>query len=384
MRVVDRLARREDSWKELDRFLRRMEGTATPPPMTPRAPAKPEVVWLDDRARPEARRPEPTRMPRGKLTAEEVLRVGELYRAACADLMLAEAYDLPRDTVAYLHDLVARAHNAVYRGRGFRFRTWAKAMLAEVPRRLRADKALRVAAVAFWGPFLVAMMLAAARPEFAEKVAGPAMLEQMEHDHSVPMDRRGDHPFEAAAGFYIQHNASIGLSCFAWGLSFGLVTLYMLVSNGLTIGTVFGHMTRTPSWTNFYQFVTAHGPFELTGIVFAGAAGLRIGYGLIDTKGQTRLASLRREAIGALPTVGVSVVLFVLAAFLEGFVSPSALPYAAKAGIAGGSALLLILYLALGGRRTAPDESDSFPSPAPRGGERGEDRRLGTPTESRE
>jgi uncharacterized membrane protein SpoIIM required for sporulation len=104
--------------------------------------------------------------------------------------------------------------------------------------------------------------------------------------------------------------------------------------------------------------VTAHAPFELTAIVFSGAAGLRLGYGLIDTKGQTRLASLRREATNALPTVGAAVVLFILAAFLEGFVSASALPYAVKAGIALGSAGLLVAYLVLCGRETRASTAD--------------------------
>ncbi len=151
-------------------------------------------------------------------------------------------------------------------------------------------------------------------------------------------------------GFYIQHNTTIGLQCFAWGLFFGLGSLYWLLSNSMILGTVFGHMATSPAASNFYTFVTAHAPFELTAIVFSGAAGLRLGYGLIDTKGQTRLASLRREATNALPTVGAAVVLFILAAFLEGFVSASSLPYSAKAGIALGSAGLLVAYLLLGGR----------------------------------
>ena len=98
------------------------------------------------------------------------------------------------------------------------------------------------------------------------------------------------------AGFYIQHNTTIGLQCFAWGLFFGLGSLYELLSNGMILGTVFGHMAVSPNARNFFTFVTAHGPFELTAIVFSGAAGLRLGSGLIDTQGQTRLASLRREA----------------------------------------------------------------------------------------
>ena len=118
----------------------------------------------------------------------------------------------------------------------------------------------------------------------------------------------------------------------------------------MQLGVVFGHMALTPQKENFYTFVTAHAPFELTAIVFSGAAGLRLGWGLIETKGQTRLASLRREAKLALPTAGAATLLFALAAFLEGFVSPSALPYPFKAAAAIVCASILIAYMALGGR----------------------------------
>ena len=57
-----------------------------------------------------------------------------------------------------------------------------------------------------------------------------------------------------------------------------------------------------------------------------------------------------------MPVVGAAVLLFVLAAFLEGFVSASPLPYKAKAGVALFTAALLIAYLALGGR-SAPGRS---------------------------
>lgn len=341
MKVVDRLARREATWRELDLLLRRMEN-----PLRRRKPrgkiedAKPaEVVWVESTVVPER--------PRSR--AEEVIRLGELYRAACADLMLAEAHDLPRETVAYLHALVARAHNAVYRAQGFRFTRWAGELLESVPRRLRADPTLRVSAFVFYGAFLVFALLAAGRPGFAETIVGEATLETYEqmYQNSPSSGGRND---AAMAGFYIQHNAGIGLQCFAWGLTFGLVTLYTLFSNALMIGVVFGYMLRTPYAVNFYTFVTAHAPFELTAIVFSGAAGLRLGWGLIQPRGLTRLASLRREAIGALPTVGAAVFLFILAAFLEGFVSASTLPYAVKATIAGLSAALLLAYLLLGGR----------------------------------
>ena len=152
------------------------------------------------------------------------------------------------------------------------------------------------------------------------------------------------------AGFYIQHNTSIGLKCFAWGILFGVGSLFQLLSNGIVLGTLFGHMAVSPHASNFFTFVTAHTSFELTAVVVAGAAGLRMGWGLIDTQGQSRPASLRREATRALPALGASVVLFVLAAFIEGFISASALPYWAKASVAILSALLIAAFLSLGGR----------------------------------
>ena len=51
----------------------------------------------------------------------------------------------------------------------------------------------------------------------------------------------------AMAGFYIQHNTTIGLQCFAWGIVLGLGSLYQLLSNGIVLGTLFGHMAVSPS-----------------------------------------------------------------------------------------------------------------------------------------
>lgn len=322
MRVLDRMADREKDWRDLQLRLSKIEGKL--------------VV---------------------NLPPEEILRLGELYRSACADLMLAEAHDLPRETVGYLHALVGRAHNAVYRAKGFHLADWAGVIFDEVPRRLRSDPMLRVAAITFWGLFLLCAFVAAARPGYAAKVVGESQVETMEQMYDKPLDGSGGgkealgRNDSMMAGFYIFHNAGIGLSCYAWGIFFGVGSLWTLASNAIGLGLVFGHMATTPQAGNFYTFVTAHGPFELTAIVFSGAAGLRLGSGLVFTEGQSRLASLRREGAKSLPIAGVSVILFFLAAMIEGFVSASPLPYGIKASIAALSAAGLAAYVFLPGRR---------------------------------
>jgi uncharacterized membrane protein SpoIIM required for sporulation len=347
MKVVDRLAEREKDWHELQILLARTEGKRIRRSGSPTGNQSPaSASSVEDVLREQD--------PKG-ISAASILRLGELYRSACADLMLAEAHDLPRETVAYLHALVGRAHNAVYRSKGFQIKDWGRAIFEEVPRRLRSDPMLRISALTFWGLFLVTAFVAAAQPGFAARVVGEGQVEAMEAMYEHPMDSstedtKASRSDSVMAGFYIQHNAGIGLSCYAWGLLFGLGSLAVIAFNSITIGAVFGHMVTTPHAGNFYTFVTAHGPFELTAIVFAGAAGLRLGSGLIITEGQSRLTSLRREAGRSLPIVGVSVILFILAAFLEGYVSASPLPYWSKATIAAFCASLLAFYLFALGR----------------------------------
>jgi uncharacterized membrane protein SpoIIM required for sporulation len=171
------------------------------------------------------------------------------------------------------------------------------------------------------------------------------MMAQMQEMYSGTIFGRDVGANTVMTGFYVFNNASIGLQCFTAGLVLGVGGLYVTVSNALTLGAVFGFMLTTPERTNFMQFVTAHGPFELTAVVFSAAAGMRLGFSLIATGGLSRVASLRKAAFEAMPAAGAAVVLFCLAALIEGFVSPSALPYEAKAAVAVASTALLLIYV---------------------------------------
>ncbi len=280
-----------------------------------------------------------------KLGAAGVARFASLYRAACADLALADAYRLPPDTIAYLHHLVGRAHNQLYRSQTFRWRQWGHEMFLALPRRLLFDRALWLAFVVFWGVFGLSMLLSYSSREYTEDVVGEAAMAHMQEMYSGEIFGRDPGTNTVMTGFYVFNNASIGLQCFTAGLVLGVGGLYVTVSNALALGAVFGFMLTTPERHNFVQFVTAHGPFELTAIVFSAAAGMRLGFSLIATGGLSRAASLRKAAFEAMPAAGAAVVLFCLAAVIEGFLSPSTAPYVAKVAVAVASTALLLIYV---------------------------------------
>lgn len=314
MKVSDLLESRRENWRELESLCVRLEGRS-----------------------------------RHKIEPATVTRFGSLYRAVCADLALADAYQLPLGTVQYLHRLVGRAHNLMYRSRTFALSTWAHQLLVEVPQRLFTDNCLRLAFCVFWGVFLLSYMMAGRMPDYAERVVGKETLMQLEESYSQSPEVHG-----MMAGFYIYHNIGIGLRCFAFGLLFGVGGLFVTVFNAAALGAMFGHMANSPHHDNFFQFVTAHGPFELTAIVLAAAAGMRLGFALVDTRGLSRLASLHRAAQEGMPAVAAAMLMFFMAAMIEGFLSPSPAPYWIKALVAVLSTGMLMFYFVILGypRRT--------------------------------
>src|SRR5262245_49607425 len=147
MKVAELLEDRQQNWRELERMCGLMENRR-----------------------------------KRRVGAESIARFGALYRSACADLALADAYQLPPNTVNYLHQLVARAHNQVYRSRRYNVRGWVDELLFNVPQRLFQDNCLRLAFVLFWGVFAASMALAWLSPGFTERALGKeniSALEQM-------------------------------------------------------------------------------------------------------------------------------------------------------------------------------------------------------------
>lgn len=300
-----------------------------------------------------------------KLLPEEVHRFSSLYRSTCADLALAESYRLPPNTVEYLHRLVAKAHNQLYRSRNFRWRHWLDVIFRTTPRRIFHEPCVHIATVIFWGLFVLSAVLAcndSMWPGFCEKVMGEDQMETMRTMHGQTNGAAGIAGNTSAFGYYVFNNAGIGLSCFVsmLGVLPGLVTLAF---NSTFLGAAFGYMFRPEVGTagqNFQRFVTAHGPFELTAIVLSAGAGLKIGFGWIKTNGLKRLESLLKTAREALPIAMTGMILFCMAAVIEGFVSPQPeIPWAVKGGIAIASNFLLLFYLVVLGF-PEPDEGEDW------------------------
>lgn len=328
MTVAELIAKREPEWRELEDLVREIDQPAF------------------------RRRADP----------ETIARFLRLYRAVCSDLALSKSYNLPYDTVARLNSLVRKAYGSLYRTSQRPNRSFWGVVLFEAPRWIITDSAFLLAFFLFWGVFLTCRFWAQYDLGFARDLIGQDMLERLENMYSTEFD--GDVIYSLPSTFaYISHNAGIGLKCFVFGALGLLPGLWILVSNAATLGACFGYMmgggcSATAS-LHFWEFTRAHGPFELTAIVLAAGAGIRIGWGFVSTGGYGRIEALRRAGVKASPMLFVGLLFFCVAAAIEAFVSPNAMdwlygsnatPYGVKLTIHWISVFLLCFYfLGLGG-----------------------------------
>ncbi|MCB1325898.1 MAG: stage II sporulation protein M [Leptospiraceae bacterium] len=283
--------------------------------------------------------------PDRSVPAAMQLRFGQLYRSACTDLSLSQAWRLPRELQLYLEGLVSRSHSNLYSQPRKRWNEVKQFFVETIPRLVFSDVNVRICTALFYVTFLLCGVLAFNSREFAADVVGESVLESYEQMHA-DMEEAELGDMIAGTGFYILNNVSIDLMTFGMGILGGIGSIFAVVFNAVHLGTVIGFLMTTPAGPNITRWVIAHAPFELTAIGISAGAGLRIGYSLISAGGRSRLRALREEARAAIPIIAAAALLTLIAGFIEAFLGPAkeGIGLVLKYVVGALSVVFLILY----------------------------------------
>jgi len=283
-------------------------------------------------------------------------RLAALYRRACEHLALARSRSYPAYIVDRLERLTASAHQLIYQRREFGIARLKQMALVEFPRSVRAHKHyVAVAAATLLLPTLIIGGLVYRRPELILSVVSSERAAEFQEMYSPDADSIGRTRSASTDwmmfGFYIRNNISVAFQCFAGGLFAGLGSLFFLAYNGAFSGALAGYLTERGLSATFYSFVVTHSAFELTAIVLAGAAGLRIGHALLAPGRLTCRQSLVRATRDAMVIIYGVVGLLIVAAAIEAFWSSAIwLPHAVKYAVAAACWASVLCYLSLQGR----------------------------------
>jgi len=280
------------------------------------------------------------------------------YRDLAADLarLQTAARGREREEVFYLSRLMAGAHNLLYRGRSLTFKDVWRTFAVDAPREVRRSLGpIALAAGLLFGPAAIAYTAVVRDPGVARVFIPTAMLDRAEDGVRRAKTGRGYisdpelfRPVMATS--IIANNVQVTFAAFAMGIAFGIGTVIVLVTNGVSLGGVFGLYASKGIASLLVKFVAPHGVLELSAICIAGGAGFLLAAGLLVPGNRPRSEALRENARRAIRLVAASTVLLLIAGTLEGFVSPiETWPLAWKLAVSASTAAFLVIYLS-GGR----------------------------------
>jgi uncharacterized membrane protein SpoIIM required for sporulation len=282
---------REDDWRRLDRLLKKIE----------------------------------QRSAKG-LTDEELLALPVLYRSSMSALASARATSLDLALVQYLESLCSRAYYFVYGVRAGFLERLRAFLTYDLPAEVKAIwRQTLISALLFFTGAIIAYSLVSADPDWFYSIMDRSLSSGRDPSASTEFLRKtlydGDNKdsLGAFASFLFTHNAQIALWSFGLGFALSVPTAYLIATNGCALGAFAAVFASKGLGFEVGGWLAIHGVTEISAIILAGAAGMRIGWSVGFPGERSRLqamvASGRRGAI----VMGGVVIMLAFAGLLEGF-----------------------------------------------------------------
>jgi len=296
-----------------------------------------------------------TRQRDGTLKLSELKDLDRLYRKASADLAHAQSFYPGTDVHRFLNQLCGGAYATIYRPPRDRVAALRRFFAREFPQALREELPyIAASTLLFFLGVALGTLVVWLEPRGAELLVPAGVRAAVEEKRMWTDALLSTVPPGVSSSAIAANNLTVTIAAFASGLLLGLGPLYVLVSNGLSIGAITTHCILGGMGYPLFSFIGAHGPLEISIILIAGAAGLMVGHALVDPGELPRSEHLRRRGLKAVRLVLGCAPFLVLAGLLEGFVDPGELfPGAAKIALGCVLALVFWIYLARAGRGIA-------------------------------
>ncbi|MEG0464142.1 stage II sporulation protein M [Bacteroides sp.] len=251
-------------------------------------------------------------------------RVADAYTDLTADLAFAQTHYPHSRITIYLNNLASALHNAIYRNKREHWTRIITFWTREIPRTMHdARGALRLSALIFALSVVIGMVSTWNDDNFVRLILGNGYVDMTLANiaNGEPMAvYNGAEEVPMFLGITL-NNVMVSFNCFAMGLLTSFGTGYILFNNGVMLGSFQTFFYQQGLLGESMLAIWLHGTLEIWAIIVSGAAGLTLGNGWLFPGTYSRAASFRRAARRGVKIVIGTVPIFILAGFIEGFVT---------------------------------------------------------------
>ncbi|MFB9839518.1 stage II sporulation protein M [Actinoallomurus acaciae] len=303
-----------------------------------------------------------------KLSGPEIDELVELYQRAATHLSVVRSSSPEPALVGRLSSLVARGRAAVTGAHAPMWRDVARFLTVSFPATAYRMRWWWLGSAVISNLVSVVIAIWVARnPEVQSSLLSPTQIRQLvDHDFA---NYYTDH---AAGAFAFQvwvNNVWVSAQALIFGILLGIPTIFALWGNQLNLGVSAGLMFAHGKGAIFFGLILPHGMLELTAVYLAAAAGLRLGWTIIDPGHRRRSHALAEEGRAAMSIALGLVIVLAVSGAIEGFVTGHVNTTWLRIAIGVIAEAAFLTYVIVFGRRATREgdigDMESVPDTAP-------------------
>jgi uncharacterized membrane protein SpoIIM required for sporulation len=252
--------------------------------------------------------------------------IADAYMSVSTDLSFSRSHYPKSRITVYLNHLASALHNSLHKTKKEHLSRIRTFWMREIPEVMyRSRKELFLSFVVFLASVLAGTISAMNDDSFLRLILGDGYvdmtLENIKNGDPMGVYKRTSSvPMFLAITF---NNIKVSFVIFVFGLLTGFGTGYVLFRNGVMLGAFQTFFFQQGAGLGFESAlaVWCHGTFEISAIIIAGAAGLALGNGWFFPGTYPRIYAFRQGARRGLKIVAALMPVFIIAGFLESFVT---------------------------------------------------------------
>lgn len=251
-------------------------------------------------------------------------KLSDLYIEITDHLSYAKTFYAESNTEFYLNTLASQAHQKIYKTKREPKNRILEFWKTEFPTLFyHHQRELLIAFLVFTFFTAVGAFSSANEGNFVRSILGDGYvnmtLENIEKgDPMAVYKKMGE--FNMFLGITI-NNIKVALMAFAYGILLGIGTLFIMLQNGIMLGSFQYFFYEKGLLWESVRTIWIHGTIEISVIIIAGCAGLVLANGMLFPGTYSRLESFKRGVNNGLKIMLSTVPFFIIAGFLEGFVT---------------------------------------------------------------